>query len=100
MNMGLALQTAAKATAMNYIQVVFAFLFQLTLLHEASDALSVLGAVMIASWGGVALVKEALRARRAVDVSEERTPESIPNLLRSTPEFSKNYLRKPLASEA
>uniref|UniRef100_A0A7S1S5C8 EamA domain-containing protein n=1 Tax=Alexandrium catenella TaxID=2925 RepID=A0A7S1S5C8_ALECA len=77
MNLGLALQTAAKATAMNYIQVVFAFAFQVTLLHEGSDALSVAGAVMIASWGGVALAKEALASRRAKAVRPEATASKV-----------------------
>jgi len=67
MNIGLAFQTAAKATAMNYIQVVFAFIFQALLLHENSDTLSVIGACMISSWGVVALLKELRSKKVAVN---------------------------------
>ena len=59
MNLGLTLETAAKATAMNYSQVVFAFLFQTALLHEPTDSLSVAGSTLIAMWGVIALVKDA-----------------------------------------
>ncbi|CAJ1458200.1 unnamed protein product [Effrenium voratum] len=59
MNLGLTLETAAKATAMNYSQVVFAFIFQTTLLHEATDPLSVAGSALIAAWGLIALVKDS-----------------------------------------
>lgn len=79
MNMGLALQTAAKATAMNYIQVVFAFVFQVLLLHEGSNTLSIVGAMMIASWGGVALMKEAVGSRKPSSDSA-RSPK-LPTLL-------------------
>eukprot|EP00434_Breviolum_minutum_P015018 symbB.v1.2.013243.t1/scaffold891.1/size154755/11 len=59
MNLGLTLETAAKATAMNYSQVVFAFLFQTLLLHEPTDPLSVAGSLLIAMWGFIALVKDS-----------------------------------------
>lgn len=63
MNIGLTLETAAKATAMNYSQVAFAFIFQATLLGQKAELLSTLGSALIASWGVVALVKEA-RAKK------------------------------------
>jgi len=59
MNIGLQRESAGKATVMNYIQVVFANLFQITLLHEETDRLKVAGAVLIASWGVIALIKDA-----------------------------------------
>mmetsp|Transcript_36662 Transcript_36662/g.114164 ORF Transcript_36662/g.114164 Transcript_36662/m.114164 type:complete len:386 (+) Transcript_36662:73-1230(+) len=108
MNIGLALQTAAKATAMNYVQVVFAFAFQAALLHEGSDVLSVVGATMIASWGGVALLKEALRGKtevvrrqeedhekafrgkaEVVRRQEEDPEKAFPSLLGTAPELPK-----------
>mmetsp|Transcript_83599 Transcript_83599/g.249405 ORF Transcript_83599/g.249405 Transcript_83599/m.249405 type:complete len:369 (-) Transcript_83599:406-1512(-) len=99
MNVGLALQTAAKATAMNYVQVVFAFIFQIAMLHEGSDALSIVGAIMIASWGGVALLKEAVRGK-AVTVTSEGAQEALPHLLEGTPDVSKtDGLKHPLASK-
>lgn len=58
---GLKMESAAKATSMNYLQVVFAFFFQGEVLHEtASDQLSQLGAALISAWGVVALTKETL----------------------------------------
>mmetsp|Transcript_69471 Transcript_69471/g.151202 ORF Transcript_69471/g.151202 Transcript_69471/m.151202 type:complete len:343 (+) Transcript_69471:113-1141(+) len=65
MNIGLALETAGKATAMNYTQVVFSYAYQLVLLHEASDMQSVIGAALIASWGVIALLKEKKKAVEA-----------------------------------
>ena len=60
MAFGLKVETAAKATSMNYLQVVFAFIFQRTLLHESSsDFQSKMGALLISLWGIVALAKEA-----------------------------------------
>mmetsp|Transcript_4313 Transcript_4313/g.11646 ORF Transcript_4313/g.11646 Transcript_4313/m.11646 type:complete len:389 (-) Transcript_4313:224-1390(-) len=58
MNVGLARESAGKATAMNYVQVVFAYAFQIVIFHQPTDAMSTLGALMIASWGCIALVKE------------------------------------------
>ena len=48
---------------MNYSQVVFAFVFQTTLLHEPTDPLSIAGSVMIATWGVIALVKDSLQSK-------------------------------------
>lgn len=70
MNIGLQRESAGKATVMNYLQVVFANLFQITLLHEETDRLKVLGAVLIASWGVIALVKDA----RSKKVDESKEP--------------------------
>uniref|UniRef100_A0A7S4Q6Z8 EamA domain-containing protein n=1 Tax=Alexandrium monilatum TaxID=311494 RepID=A0A7S4Q6Z8_9DINO len=64
MNVGLSLESAGKATAMNYVQVVFAYVFQIFLLHERSDVLSVVGAALIASWGAIAVVKDARQKKR------------------------------------
>ena len=75
MNLGLTLETAAKATAMNYSQVVFAFIFQTTLLHEATDPLSVAGSVMIAAWGLIALVKDS-QPKVAPDVEQNQVNEA------------------------
>jgi len=63
-NIGLALESAGKATAMNYVQVVFAYLFQVVAFHTPSDNLSLVGTVFIASWGGIAFVKEAIANKR------------------------------------
>jgi len=63
MNVGLAHETAGKATAMNYAQVVFAYIYQIALFHKSSDLLSIVGAILIASWGGFALIKELLRVQ-------------------------------------
>lgn len=65
MNIGLALESAGKATAMNYVQVVFAYIFQIYLLHKSTDLLSVIGASLIASWGIIALVKDARKKKQA-----------------------------------
>lgn len=68
---GLKMETAAKATSMNYLQVVFAFFFQGDVLGEAaSDSLSQLGAAMISAWGMVALAKETW----APEVDEKEEP--------------------------
>ncbi|OLP76634.1 putative transport protein [Symbiodinium microadriaticum] len=75
MNLGLTLETAAKATAMNYSQVVFAFIFQTALLHEATDPLSVAGSVMIAAWGLIALVKDS-QPKVAPDVEQNQANEA------------------------
>ena len=59
---------------MNYLQVVFAFVFQRTLLHESSsDFQSKLGALMISLWGIVALGKEAI-AQAAVPAKDNGQP--------------------------
>jgi len=58
-NVGLAHESAGKATAMNYVQVVFAYAFQIMIFHRPTDPMSTIGAVMIASWGCIALIKEA-----------------------------------------
>ncbi|CAJ1401142.1 unnamed protein product [Effrenium voratum] len=63
---GLKLESAAKATSMNYVQVVFAFCFQRVLLHQPSDWQSNFGAGLISAWGIVALVKEAAFAQDQV----------------------------------
>ena len=61
-------------TALRNIQVVFAFIFQRTLLHESSsDFASKLGALMISLWGVVALTKEAC-AQAAVPSKETEQP--------------------------
>ncbi|CAK9065198.1 unnamed protein product [Durusdinium trenchii] len=66
---GLKLETAAKATSMNYLQVVFAFFFQGDVLHESSDEVSKIGALMISTWGVVALAKEMFaEEEKAVDM--------------------------------
>ena len=72
-NLGLTLETAAKATAMNYTQVVFAFLFETLLLHEPTDLLDVVGSLLIAMWGLIALVKD--RRTSAESKVEGRQPE-------------------------
>jgi len=72
-NLGLTLETAAKATAMNYTQVVFAFLFETLLLHEPTDLLSVVGSLLIAMWGLIALVKD--RRTSAESKVEGRQPQ-------------------------
>ncbi|CAK9010365.1 Solute carrier family 35 member G1 (Partner of STIM1) (Transmembrane protein 20) [Durusdinium trenchii] len=79
MNLGLTLETAAKATAMNYSQVVFAFVFQTALLHEPTDSLSVAGSMLIAMWGVIALAKDAGSPRAAEEVvrNEATVPEMM-----------------------
>lgn len=57
-NMGLALVPAAKATVMEYVQVVIAAVFQYVLLGKTMDSLEIVGSVMIGSWGMIALLKE------------------------------------------
>ena len=76
MNLGLTLETAAKATAMNYSQVVFAFIFQTTLLHEPTDPLSVAGSVMIATWGLIALVKDSVGKIAPEDLEQNQFNEA------------------------
>ena len=76
-NLGLTLETAAKATAMNYSQVVFAFLFETLLLHEPTDLLDVVGSLLIAMWGLIALVKDRrTSAESKVEEVEGRQPQS------------------------
>eukprot|EP00418_Pyrodinium_bahamense_P089345 CAMPEP_0179025796 /NCGR_PEP_ID=MMETSP0796-20121207/8176_1 /TAXON_ID=73915 /ORGANISM="Pyrodinium bahamense, Strain pbaha01" /LENGTH=300 /DNA_ID=CAMNT_0020721841 /DNA_START=111 /DNA_END=1013 /DNA_ORIENTATION=+ len=58
LTIGLALQTAGKALAMNYTQVVFSYIYQIMLLHQPSDLWSIFGAIMIAAWGAISLLKE------------------------------------------
>mmetsp|Transcript_3229 Transcript_3229/g.9281 ORF Transcript_3229/g.9281 Transcript_3229/m.9281 type:complete len:305 (-) Transcript_3229:105-1019(-) len=79
MNVGLAHETAGKATAMNYVQVVFAYLFQIYIFHHHSDVLSIIGAAMIVSWGAVALVKESLTKKKE-PVEEEDDDDDGPLL--------------------
>lgn len=79
MNIGLQRESAGKATVMNYIQVVFANLFQITLLHEETDRLKVSGAALIASWGAIALFKDA----RSKGVDQSKALDS--DLLSSSP---------------
>mmetsp|Transcript_85655 Transcript_85655/g.247303 ORF Transcript_85655/g.247303 Transcript_85655/m.247303 type:complete len:348 (-) Transcript_85655:57-1100(-) len=69
MNIGLARESAGKATAMNYVQVVFAYVYQIYIFHHECDTLSVIGAVLIASWGAIALAKEAMLKSSATDFS-------------------------------
>lgn len=85
MNIGLALESAGKATAMNYVQVVFAYLFQVGLLNEPSDTLSIIGSCLIASWGVIALVKDARKkkAAAAAEEEEEAADEAPPALKRT-----------------
>lgn len=52
-----------------FIQVVFAFFFQGDVLHESSDEVSKIGALMISTWGVVALAKEMFaEEEKAVDM--------------------------------
>jgi len=82
MNLGLTLETAAKATAMNYSQVVFAFIFQTALLHEPTDPLSIAGSVMIALWGVIALVKDSLQTKEAPDLEKNAVNDAtIPDMI-------------------
>lgn len=60
MNVGLSMETAAKATAMNYIQVVFAAIFQYYLFGVGMDTMSICGCTLIAMWGVIALLKESV----------------------------------------
>jgi len=71
MNVGLAHETAGKATAMNYVQVVFAYLFQIYIFHHHSDNLSIIGAAMIVSWGAVALIKESLKKKKKTEMLDD-----------------------------
>lgn len=57
-NIGLQLETAAKATAMSYTQVAWAYLFQVVLLHEETHTIKIVGAALITIWGLIALLKE------------------------------------------
>lgn len=59
MNFALSVEKAGKAVAMNYTQVVFSYIYQVTLLHEPSDQLSVLGSLLIISWGVISFLKES-----------------------------------------
>ncbi|CAK9082326.1 Probable transport protein YPL264C [Durusdinium trenchii] len=68
---GLKLETAAKATSMNYLQVVFAFFFQGDVLHESSDEVSKIGALMISTWGVVALAKEMFAEEEKANTANE-----------------------------
>ena len=72
MNIGLSLESAGKATAMYYAQVVFAYLFQTCLLHEQTDMFSIIGACLISSWGVFALVKDAQHRRLAMEHYREK----------------------------
>mmetsp|Transcript_64645 Transcript_64645/g.140779 ORF Transcript_64645/g.140779 Transcript_64645/m.140779 type:complete len:318 (+) Transcript_64645:52-1005(+) len=58
MSFGLAMETAGKATAMDYSQVAFSYMYSLLLLHQASSVQSTIGAMLIATWGVIALLKE------------------------------------------
>ncbi|CAM9452120.1 unnamed protein product [Chrysoparadoxa australica] len=61
-NRGLQLETAAKATLVTNTQIVFAFLYQIILLHEPAHALSLAGTGLIVGFmciAGYAKVHEA-----------------------------------------
>lgn len=65
MTQGLKLENAARATAVTYLQVVFAFIWGVLLFAEVPDALSLLGAtIIIAATLAVSLTRQAEAAPR------------------------------------
>lgn len=58
LNRGLQLEKAAKAATMNYLQIVFAFVWQLIFLNEPPNIFSGIGAAIIFSWSIVIGIKK------------------------------------------
>lgn len=50
---GLQLEKATKATAMNYLQIVFAFIWEMAIFHSGFQYWSFLGAAMICGWAAL-----------------------------------------------
>lgn len=79
MAIGLTLETAAKATSMNYVQVALSFVFQTVGLHQPSNGLKIVGAVLISSWGVIVVSKEHMKLRsRQTTVSDQRLTDLQP----------------------
>jgi len=57
LNRGLQLEKAAKATTMNYLQIVFSFIWELLILNNLPNYFSIIGAGLIAGWAVIVLFK-------------------------------------------
>ncbi len=60
LNRGLQLERAGTAASMNYVQIVFAFLFQIFFLKQAPTLTSCVGAALICTYAGLLVLKSWL----------------------------------------
>lgn len=84
MNIGLAMESAGKAVAMNYTQVVFSLFYQVVLLgnYTGVDRMGLTGAGLITTWGAVSIIKDSQKNKkvsareiaRASDTQRPRLP--------------------------
>ncbi|KAN0008851.1 hypothetical protein ACTFIU_009517 [Dictyostelium citrinum] len=57
-NRGIQLEKAAKAAAMNYLQIIFTFIWEITFLHESIDWVTLLAAGLILSCAIVTAIRK------------------------------------------
>ncbi|KAM9980046.1 hypothetical protein ACTFIZ_006298 [Dictyostelium cf. discoideum] len=57
-NRGIQLEKAAKAAAMNYLQIIFTFIWEITFLHESIDWITLLAAGLILSCAVVTAIRK------------------------------------------
>ncbi|KAM9959787.1 hypothetical protein ACTFIR_000886 [Dictyostelium discoideum] len=57
-NRGIQLEKAAKAAAMNYLQIIFTFIWEITFLHETIDWITILSAGLILSCAIVTAIRK------------------------------------------
>ncbi|KAM9998353.1 hypothetical protein ACTFIY_008029 [Dictyostelium cf. discoideum] len=57
-NRGIQLEKAAKAAAMNYLQIIFTFIWEITFLHETIDWITLLAAGLILSCAIVTAIRK------------------------------------------
>jgi len=57
LNKGLQLEKAAKATAINYLQIVFAFIWEASFLHVVPSIWTFVGASIILGWAAISNIR-------------------------------------------